>query len=145
MIIIASSEEEAVSHASGKVKAMRHVLKVVGGDAVQIDGGPAPVDWAKESAKIAELRGKAMQFMAMAVDKHDSIKLLNPIFQADGSSMAWGDDANAFLCLDTDGLFLHEQDYPEKDHMLVYFEDSIVIEIAMEVQKALAEGHQTLV
>jgi len=63
--------------------------------------------------------------------------LLNPIYQADGSGTSWGEDAPALIYPDTDGLYIHEDDYPEKDQMLTYFEDSIVIEIAAEVQKAI--------
>ena len=138
-VVEANSEPEAVEIANGKARKHPNVQSIVGGDVVEVFS-PAPTDWGKEFERIADLRGKALQYIAKMVDKHGPIELLNPIYQADGSGTYWGEDAPALIYPDTDGLYIHEDDYPEKDQMLTYFEDSIVIEIAESVQKAIAGG-----
>ena len=107
---------------------------------VPVIESPAPTDWGKEYAKILELREKAIVYIAQMIDKHDSVELLNPICEAESFGTTWGKDAAVSVCLDTEGLFLHESGYPGKDQMLCYFGDSTVIRIAAEVQKAIAGG-----
>ena len=107
---------------------------------VPVIESPAPTDWGKEFTKILELREKAIAYIAQMIDKHDSVELLNPICEAESFGTTWGKDAAVSVCLDTDGLFLHESGYPGKDQMLCYFGDSTVIRIAAEVQKAIAGG-----
>ena len=138
-VVEANSEPEAVEIANGKARKHPNVQSIVGGDVVEVFS-PAPTDWGKEFTRLTEMREKALQYIAQMIDKHDSIELLNPICEAESFGTTWGKDAAVSVCLDTDGLFLHESGYPGKDQMLCYFGDSTVIRIAAEVQKAIAGG-----
>ena len=139
-VVEANSEPEAVEIANGKARKHPNVQSIVGGDVVEVFS-PAPTDWGKEFSKIQDLRGKAMQYIAQMVDKHGSIKLPDPLWLAeDDKHTQWGEYSEAFICLDMDGLYITEPDDTDKDMMLIYLEDSIVIEIAAMVQKAIAGG-----
>ena len=143
MVVVAPDQEGAISYLSGLLSSRASVKSIARTRAISIEPieSPAPTDWGKEFAKNQDLRGKAMQYIAQMVDKHGSIKLPDPLWLAeDDKHTQWGEYSEAFICLDMDGLYITEPDDTDKDMMLVYLEDSIVIEIAGEVQKAIAGG-----
>ncbi len=137
-VVEANNEPEAVEIANGKARKHPNVQSIVGGDVVEVFS-PAPTDWGKELSKLAELRKKAMQYIAETVDKVGSIGLPETLYSADGDR-EWGRDCAAFVCMDIDGLYITEPDREDIDSMLAYLEDSVIIQIAALVQQETTGG-----
>jgi hypothetical protein len=139
LTIVAADEAEALQSAIDRVRNYKTCLKLEGWNiAESIPKSPAPIDWAKETERLRDLREQAIAYIGSAMPAHGYIELGAGIAYRNGDYECTWD--NAILVKRGEDISIgctsDDEDEPFGDTDLDSIETSVILDICEQLQKA---------